>query len=345
MSYPWMKTVIGALLVANFSTPLFIVASNRELWEEPMALLAGNLALSSTVLGINIALVGIYDLADFQSVALCRFLLYSGVGLNIAFKTAQMCAAVDQFVAVTYPLSHYSIMMRVRPWLLTATWFMWAVQIYFGFVAHTLDMETFSEHIANQGINTTFTDCRWETALANVYTIIAEMEMVTLSFVTAGLLIYTGVVGYRVNAQLIHEERQQRQHGISNGNGYQNFLVSYRAFKRIMVVLSLLTVMDVVVLIVRISSRWQQRPERYGVWKELRLFGFVLEGWAYGLLNEKLRAAYRKALCGRSRQATPTDFMMAQYPPRQDRQEPSAAGAAAALQILPVESAEVAGRF
>ena len=330
-------------MTANFCVPLVTVVRNRDLWEEPVAVPAGNIALTATILGINIVLVGIYDVADYQSVALCRILIYNGAGVAVAFKMAQMCAAVDQFVAVVHPLRHYSIMMNARLWLVAVTWFMWTWQILFGFVAHMLDMETFSEHVASHGGNSTFTGCRWETAVANVYTIVTELEVVTVSFVTAGLLVYTGVIGYRVKARLRREEHQQRQDGLSDDN--QNFLANYRAFKHIIVVLSLLTSMDVVVPILRMSSRWRPQLVWNGVLRAAHLFGIILEGWAYGLLNEKLRAAYRKALCGRSRQVATADFVMAQHPSQQNRQEPSAAGVGAALQILSAEGQEATGHF
>ena len=51
-------------------------------------------------LGITLILVGIYDLAGLEIVALCRLQVYSGVGVAVAFKVAQVGAAVDQFVAV-----------------------------------------------------------------------------------------------------------------------------------------------------------------------------------------------------------------------------------------------------
>ena len=46
MLYVWMKTVVGALLAANFSIPLVTVLANRDLWDEPMAVLAGNMSLT-----------------------------------------------------------------------------------------------------------------------------------------------------------------------------------------------------------------------------------------------------------------------------------------------------------
>ena len=129
-----------------------------------MAVLAGNMSLTSIVLGIALILNGIYDLADLESVTLCRLQMYSAIGAGIAFKVAQVGAAVDQFVAVVHPLRHYPIMMQAQPWLLAATWFTFAVQILFGLVALVMDMETFSENAAGERNSTIFTGCRWEAA-------------------------------------------------------------------------------------------------------------------------------------------------------------------------------------
>ena len=344
MVYHWVKTVVGVLLAANFCVPLVTVVSNRHLWEEPMAVLAGNISLTTTLLGIIFALIGIYDLADLESVALCRLLQYSAIGLGIAFKMAQVGAAVDQFVAVVHPLRHHPIMTQAQPWLLAATWLTCAAQVLFGFVAHMLDMETFSENAANQGNNAAFTGCRWETAMANVYTIFGELEMVTFSLVTASLLIYTGVVGYRVKARLVKEQRQRHQDGTTGDSYTQTFLDNYRASKNIMIVLSLTVSLDIVAPILRISSRWYPQPKLNGLLHQVRMFGFIFEGWAYGLLNAKLRAAYKKTFCRRSRRVE--NAVIKQNPsPRPRGITASPTATAAPLDLLSVGSADDAGRY
>ena len=325
VNLPLVKTLVGTLLSVNFCVPLATVVSNRHLWEEPMAVLAGNMSLTTTLLGISAFLTGIYDLTDFQSIAPCRFLMYTGSGVAVAFKMAQVGAAVDQLVAVVYPLHHYDIMMQAQPWLLAATWLTCAAQILFGFVAHMLDMETFSENAANQGNNTAFTGCRWETGMANVYVIFAELEMVTFSLVTASILIYTGVVGYRVKARLVKEERQRYQDGITAGDSdNQSFFDNFRAFKYIMTVLSLTVSLDIVSPILRISSRWYPQPKLNGVLHQVRIFGFIFEGWAYGLLNAKLRVAYKKTFCRRCRR-TESPVMEQNPPPNRKTTAPPAA--------------------
>ena len=293
-----------------------------------MAVLVGNMSLTSTLTGIFLALIGIYDLADFESVTLCRLLQYSGFGVGIAFKAAQVGAAVDQFAAVIHPLHHYPTINRAQPWLLAATGITCAAQIIFGSVAHTMDMETFSEHVGTQGNSTAFIGCRQETALANVYTIVVELEMVTFSLITASLLIYTGVVGHRIKARLVKEERWLRQGRIIADINNQTFFDNYRAFKKIMTVLSLTVSMDLVAPLPRISSRWYPRPKINGLLHQIRLFGFIFEGWAYGLLNAKLRAAYKNAFCRRSSRVE--NVVMEQSPPQKSRRTASPAAATAA---------------
>ncbi|KAF0288204.1 hypothetical protein FJT64_013407 [Amphibalanus amphitrite] len=300
MAYVWVKTAVGAVLTVNFSFPLIAVLSNRHLWDEPMAVIAGSMSFDCTALGLFIMFIGIYDMAGLRSEALCRALQYGGSAAGIAFKAAQSCAALDQFVAIVYPLQHYVIITRARPWLFASIWTVFAANVLFGLVAHLADMETFVEHVSRGG-NSTYSGCRWETGVANAFTIPGEVEMVTFSLITAGMLVYTGVVGYRTNKKLMKDRQLRQGGGTGNEREHNTFLDNHRAFKSIVTVLSLTVSLDIVTPLVRIASRWQPRPMLNGLLLQLRLLGFIFEGWAYGLLNGKLRAAYRKMLCGKSR--------------------------------------------
>ncbi|KAF0294008.1 hypothetical protein FJT64_017604 [Amphibalanus amphitrite] len=327
MVYIWVKTVVGAVLSINFSFPLITVLSNRHLWDEPMALIAGSMSLNCTVFGLFVMLIGLYDVAGLQSESLCHFMQYGGSGAGIAFKAAQSCAALDQFVAVAYPLQHYAIMTQARPWLFTSIWIVFAANVLFGLVSFLTDMETFFEHVVSRGGNSTYSGCRWETGMTHAFTILAEMEMVTFSLITAGMLLYAGTVGHRTYKKLMKEDQQRRQHGHDESNGERKtFLDNYRAFKSIVTVLSLTVSLDIVAPLVRISSRWRPRPMLNGILHQLRLLGFIFEGWAYGLLNAKLRAAYRKMLCCKSRRVDDLDASrsVAQHAAKNEEQPPVA---------------------
>ena len=297
MPFGWVKTLVGAVLAINFAFPLVTVARDRRLWDEPMAVLASLMSLDCTIFGLIHMLTGLYELASLESLGLCRALQYGGSGAAISFKAAQASAAFDQFVAVMYPLHHYSILSRAMPWLLAAVWGTFGFNLLFGFAAHMTDMETYSEFATRRGGNSSYSGCRWETAMANVFTIIIELVVAVFSFITAGMLLYTGIVGYR-NAKRLKLERRRRR-GVPEGED-GTFFVNYRAFKRIVTVLSLTVTLDIVAPLIRISGRWYPQPTLNLLLNQARLFGFIFEGWAYGLLNAKLRAAYRAMVCGGS---------------------------------------------
>ncbi|KAF0295966.1 hypothetical protein FJT64_006571 [Amphibalanus amphitrite] len=117
-----------------------------------------------------------------------------------------------------------------------------------------------------------------------------QTKLVTLALTYTGLFVYTAVVGHRTSRQL----RRERRRFLPSD---QQFLDNYRAFRRVLAVLSLVLLLDVAEPVVRVTSRWWPMPQAAGLLHQLRLFGAIFEGWAYGLLNAKLRAAYRATLC------------------------------------------------
>ena len=305
MTYTWVKTIVGGLLVANFAMPLYTVVSNHHLWDEPMAMLAGNMSLSGVMNGLAIMFIGIYDLAGLDFNGLCRSLQYVGFGFGIAFKAGQLCMAVDQYVAVFHPLRHFTIMEQARPWLFAATWLTAGVQVLFGIFAHIFDLETFAAStVDSTNATLVFPECRWESALANAYTFLFELQLISFSLATAGLLIYTGVRGHLTKKELM---RTQLLRGNAFGDAdNQKFFDNFRAFKKIIAVLSLTVTLDMVAQIIRLAHRWHPTPKLAGFLHQVRLFAFIFEGWAYGLLNAKLRAAYKKTLCGACRRRVDT---------------------------------------
>ena len=296
----WIKVAVGVLLAANFSLPLYTVVSNRELWDEAMAVIAGNLSCSGMVIGLTSVLVGIYDLAQLKINSLCGVLLYNSGGMVAASKVAHVCMALDQFIAVTRPLYYYQTMVSARLWLLGAIWLAYAANFISGIFAIAFDLKTFADVTVGEGNATlTYVGCRWETACSYASFIALEAQLLVFSLVTAGLLTYTGVVGHRTATQLVQEQRNRL-----SCPGDRKFSENYRAFKKILAVVSLTVTLDIIGPTVRIIGRWYPMPGLIGFLTLARLFAIVFEGWAYGLLNTKLRSAYRKTHCGRSNRIT-----------------------------------------
>ena len=57
----------GLLLTANFGLPLYTVVSNPELWDEPMAVIAGNLSGTCLAMGLVRVLIEAYKLVQLNT--------------------------------------------------------------------------------------------------------------------------------------------------------------------------------------------------------------------------------------------------------------------------------------
>ena len=242
MLYAWVKALVGVLLVANFAAPLYTVASDRQLWDEPMAVLAGNMSLICMLFGITHLLVGVYDITQLDIPGLCQTLQHSSGGFGIAFKMAQVCMAVDQFVAVAYPLQHYTLMTRARPWLFAATWLTWAVQPIFGIFAAAFDLETHADKVHGHGNGSAaYPECRWEKSLAHIQVMLLEAQMIFFSMVTVGLFVYTLVVGHITKTRLNRQMQELEERGIMPQEN-RKFFDNFSFFKKIIWVFSTSTV-------------------------------------------------------------------------------------------------------
>ena len=301
------KVFVGAALVANFALPLYTVVRNRELWDEPMAVIAGHLSFACMVIGLTSTLIGIYDLTSLNVDSLCAILLYNSGSLVFASKVAFVSMALDKFVAVVRPLHYYQTMQQARPYLIAVMYLVWAANMTAGITANMLDWKTHAEKTAD-GHNASlgYYGCRWETACAEVMVDAGEAQLLILSMVTAGLLVYTGVIGHRTAAKLMQEQRN-----LSAGD--QKFLDNYRAFKKILIVLSLTVTLDIIGPTLRFMGRWYPMPKLMGFIMRARMLAIIAEGWAYGLSNVKLRAAYRRTLCGRPNRAIHVAEELAQH--------------------------------
>ena len=294
-----LKVAVGAALTVNFSLPLYTVARDRSLWDEPMAVLAANLSLYGALFGLCVTAIGLYDLLELWPWRVCLFLQYSAIGIMMAFKVAILCLAVDQAVAVLYPLYYYSVMARYLRRLLLSMVCLCAANTVLLLTAESKDLPTVAEVMHSHGNDTTIisSGCRWENAVAQEVMPLMEVQLLLPSLATAGLFTYTGVVGSRMlpasaRLRIIYPTHQQ-------------FVDNISAFKNIAYTLSLTLLLDISGIILRVVSYWF--PVSSGLLAfllQVRLFGFLLEGWVYGLSNRKLRMAYKKTFCLFQSQAT-----------------------------------------
>ncbi|XP_037092656.1 olfactory receptor 7C1-like [Pollicipes pollicipes] len=120
---PWLKVAVGSALALNFSIPLLVIGRTKTLHDEPMALLVANLALADILFVLNLVLIGCLDLI-FNHVlyAACQSVQIAAACFGIALKMTQTLVALDQFIAVVYPLHYRDIMDRWTKWLLVLPW-------------------------------------------------------------------------------------------------------------------------------------------------------------------------------------------------------------------------------
>ena len=306
MLYLWAKVAVGLVLAANFALPLHTVVSSRQLWDEPMALLVGDLSLCCLLFGLGHVSVGLYDLAQLQWRGLCVFLQYSNLALVLSFKAAELGLAVDQLIAVAQPLQHYRLMSRCIRILFPATALTWLANVTLGLSLFNIGMPTAAENLHRRlpdnatgfgsggGGEEEFQGCRWETTIVSAFVPLVEFQLLASSLVTTGLFVYTGVIGLLTKARLGRQLNMPRP----DDPWYGQFTVNYRAFRKILFALWLTLSLDVVGTALRVTARFVTVPAAVlGFMHQARLFGLVLEGWVYGMFNQKMRKAYAKKFC------------------------------------------------
>ncbi|XP_037083869.1 melanopsin-like [Pollicipes pollicipes] len=295
--YHLVKLGVGLLLMGNFALPLVVVFRNEALWDEPMVLLVTNLAAADFALGFTAAAIGVADIVfERMPPPLCSFIMFSSVGAAVAMKLAHVWLALDQFVAVSFPLRYYELMENITKRLLMLTGLLALLHLVIGMIMFYLGLETQAEEYQRINNDTQILDgCRWETTIPSSYMITFEVEIFCLAFTAAGLFIYTGFVGLR------HQSRIQSEH-LTDAADHQlekRFFTNFRAFKKIIRVILLTLLLDGLSVIPRIASRWYPMPLLNGLLHQLRLSLIVIEGWTYGLLNARMRAAYGEFIgCG-----------------------------------------------
>ena len=314
MLLDWTKTLVGVVVTASFAVPLYTAVSDRQLHDVPMAVLAGNLSVSGLLVGVIMLANGIYNLAQLQWRNPCVLMQSFVIGSCVTFKFAHLCLAIDQFVAVVYPLRHYQRMARDLRWLLLATGIIWICFVIILLSTAWLGLETVSEA---GHYNVTATDgyegCIWHDVLANVGTRVVQATILVMSLISLCLLIFTGVIGLRTKSQL---EKTFPQHPPDEATGHrrQRFFANFSMFKVTCAVLSLTYVSDMTVMMLLHYDKSMNLLNFIG---QVRSMGFVIEGLAYGLLNTKMRAAYMKIFCANTRLA----MLLPQNVPRRQQRE------------------------
>ena len=291
MLLDWTRTLVGVVVTACFAVPVYTAVSDRQLHEVPMAVLAGNLSVSGLLIGAVLLASGVYNLAQLQSRNACVIMQSTLLGSGVTFKFAHLCLAIDQFVAVVFPLRHHRRMARDVFWLLLATGIIWICIVSILLSTAWLDLETVGEK-AYSSVNGTdeYAGCIWSDVLTNVGLHVLEGMLLTSSLITLILLIATGVIGSRAKAQLQRMLPQQPPDE-STDHGRQRFLAVFSKFKITCAVLSLTYVFD---LFVALLIRFNEPMKPANFIDQLRSIGFFIEGLAYGLLNTQMRAAYMK---------------------------------------------------
>ena len=290
----WTKTVVGIAVTASFSVPLCALLSHRQLHDEPMAVLAGNLSVPGLIAGLMLLTTGIYNLAQLRSRHVCLLMQSTGIGASVTFKFAHFCLAVDQFVAVVFPLRHRRRMTQDLRWLVLATGITWTAIVSVLLGTDWIGLETVSEgsHSSANGTDSS-QGCVWTEVTTKTGLRVVEVTMMTLSLVTIGLLITTGVVGLRSKARLKKRLRQQTPKTPTSRSRQRSF-TNFKKFKVTCVVLSLTYFFDIVVVLL---IHYDKAKKFANFLDQIRSVGFVIEGLAYGLRNNKIRTVYRKMFC------------------------------------------------
>ena len=288
----WVKVAVGVLVMATFALPLVTVWKFKRLRDEPMAVLVASLAGFDFLFGIVLTSLGVLEIT-LGYVPFCTAFQYLVVSFAGAVKVATLGLAVDQYTAVTSPLRYYCLMERRQRWLIIAGWLQFFQLTGIGGAFHAAGALTWYE-FSNPGQNGTavFAGCRWEPRLSSTHMFLFEGEVFLVSLASSLLLLYTARVGSRQGRAL----RRRKQRGAETGTQHDRFIENFRAFKKILKLISLSLVLDVTTPVFRLYQRWHAMPTIAGVLHVLRLGCTILEGSTYDLMNNSLRRAYKELL-------------------------------------------------
>ena len=288
------KVVIGLLTSANFAVPLYALAASRELWDEPMAVLTGNLCVTSLLIGLLLTGVGSHELTSPRWMALCQLLQAALGGAGVALKAAQTCMALDQLVAVRYPLHHRRMMRRALRWMLaaTATSGLLTAAANFGLTASAPGWPT----PANGSAPSPDGHCTFQGTHSVATVVLCGSLFIGLAMTTTGLLAYTGVMGFLAKLRLMHQIQLQRNQDTASEHRLA-LLRNFKAFKRVCLAFSLTLTLDFVgPIVAHIAGLARSYPSLLHFANQLHVLSFIIEGWLYGLTNVKIRTAFKKRL-------------------------------------------------
>ena len=288
-----VKMGVGALLMISFACPLAMVALNPSLWDEPMVLLVTNLAVSDFALGLSLTAIGLVEsLLPLQVSTPCAWAMFASYGVAVALKLMHLLLAVDQFIAIRFPLRYYELMDRMVHLLLAATWIAALLHLAAGMILFNFDVETVAERydLLTNGTQQ-MRGCRYETVVPIVYHDTFEVELVVLSFSAAALFIYTAFVGIKQRARICETRAE-----VSRDLESHSFFANYRAFRKLLRVILLTLLLDGLALVQRRVSLSYPMPQISGLIHQLRLSLIVIEFLVYAMASAKLRAAFKKTL-------------------------------------------------
>ena len=275
---------IGIVLSLVFAAPLAIIAKRPALCKEPLVMLVINMTFTAFSFGFLFTIGSTVDMVtgDNTPELFCLPFISIGTSTFVAIKLSTLFLAVDQFVAIVYPLHHCAIMSRWVKKMITLNWLFVLAHGLFSMISFLSGLESTLEFDKRVfGVEHHVTQCRWE-RMPHVYMLSVEICLLLFSVSTCALLIYTAVQG-------IKHERRIAQDDITSQT--QHFVTHFKSFKRIVKVLMILVVIDIVGGGLRIGSRWLMPTTLLDIIHHLRALSVISECWVYGYNSTTVRNA------------------------------------------------------
>ena len=137
-----MRVSLALLLTLIFGIALTIIAKVRNIRDKSVVMLVLNMVATAFLFCCLVAFVSTADVVTANSTPplLCFPSLSLGTGALIAFKLSTLCLAVEQFVAVVFPLRHLVIMSRWARRMIALTWLFVVLFTSFGLLAYFLGL-------------------------------------------------------------------------------------------------------------------------------------------------------------------------------------------------------------